>query len=198
MENQFWLERWEDGLIGWHNEDFNQRLVQYGETVFIDKTKPILVPLCGKSLDMLWLLSKGYQVIGCELSHLAIEQFFTENKIPYTLEEIENFKVYKSDLKKYPITVYNGDIFELNRTNLGPLSGTFDRAAYIALNPKQRQEYSKLLHELNDKAPILMETIEYNQAQVDGPPYSISEAEINNSFENNEKILEGLPRNHEE
>jgi Thiopurine S-methyltransferase (TPMT). len=35
----------------------------------------VLVPLCGKSLDMDWLLDAGYKVFGIELSNIAIQAF---------------------------------------------------------------------------------------------------------------------------
>ena len=44
----------------------------------------IFVPLCGKTLDLIWLNEKGHTVMGCELSEVAAKQFFEENKIPYS------------------------------------------------------------------------------------------------------------------
>lgn len=39
----------------------------------------VFVPLCGKSLDMIWLAQQGHEVIGVELSPVAVEDFFREN-----------------------------------------------------------------------------------------------------------------------
>lgn len=36
----------------------------------------VFVPLCGKSLDIGYLASLGYRVVGVELSELAVEQLF--------------------------------------------------------------------------------------------------------------------------
>jgi len=182
LEKDFWINRWKDGLIGWHNTEFNNSLVQYGETVFIDKSHAIFVPLCGKSLDMVWLLTKGYKVVGCELSSKACIEFFTENNIPYEVTQRPAHKLFTSTDAQSPIKIYCGDIFDLTENDIGQSSGVFDRAAYIALNNKQRQEYTMLLGKLFNDSIILIETIQYDQSIVDGPPFSISFEELNQNF----------------
>ena len=44
----------------------------------------ILVPLCGKTLDITWICEKGHNVVGCDLSDVAAREFFEENNILYS------------------------------------------------------------------------------------------------------------------
>ena len=39
----------------------------------------VLVPLCGKSRDLLWLAQHDFRVTGIEISPIAVEGFFREN-----------------------------------------------------------------------------------------------------------------------
>ena len=65
-----------------------------------------LLPLCGKSLDLVYLYEQGYQVIGCECSELACEQFFSENKIPFVKTQVnEQFDCFQVHLNIYIVFV---------------------------------------------------------------------------------------------
>jgi len=182
MDKEFWIRRWQDGLTGWHCKDFNKSLVTNAQTIFMDQSLPIFVPLCGKSRDMLWLLKQGYSVVACELSHKAVLEFFTENQIPYSVTSTPAFQVFTSCNVQQPIKILQGDIFQLSGEVLGAISGIYDRAAYIALNQEQRKEYAKIISKIGHNKPILLETIDYPQCKVDGPPFSISRQEITAYF----------------
>ena len=78
-----WLNRWENNKIGWHAEQINRQLIEYLSELNLAKKDKIFVPLCGKSLDMIYLLNQGLSIVAVEMSDIAIEQFFNENKIPF-------------------------------------------------------------------------------------------------------------------
>lgn len=78
MQSEFWLERWERGEIGFHLDDINPYLRQYWPQMQLAVGSRVLVPLCGKSLDLMWLRDQGYRVAGVELSRQAVEAFFRE------------------------------------------------------------------------------------------------------------------------
>ena len=42
----------------------------------------VFVPLCGKTMDLTWLAVGGHRVFGVEVSQLAVEQYFSEAKLP--------------------------------------------------------------------------------------------------------------------
>src|SRR5665647_3863458 len=79
MEKDFWLERWEQEQTGFHQNEINPYLRQHWQ--HLAGNGPVFVPLCGKSLDMLWLRKQGLDVVGVELSPIAVEAFFEENAL---------------------------------------------------------------------------------------------------------------------
>jgi thiopurine S-methyltransferase len=81
MNKAFWLERWEKKEIGFHKTEVNPSLLLVKDHFNIQKKQTVFVPLCGKSVDMLWFVEQGLQVIGVELSPIGVEEFVKENKI---------------------------------------------------------------------------------------------------------------------
>lgn len=66
------MERWREGRIGWHQPDGNASLRRHWRG-----TGPrVLVPLCGKTPDLVWLAEWGNEVVGVELSEIAVQSFF--------------------------------------------------------------------------------------------------------------------------
>ena len=74
MDESFWFQRWESNNIGFHQSEANPLLVNAFTELALAKGRRVFLPLCGKTLDIAWLLSKGYRVAGAELSELAIDQ----------------------------------------------------------------------------------------------------------------------------
>jgi len=175
MEPSVWINAWENGNTRFHSEVYNPALLNLFKSFTIKDKANVFVPLCGKSLDMLWLREQGYHVYGVELSPIAIESFFQENKLSYTIIEVEHFKVYKTE----GITIYQGDFFQLNTELLPDISFVFDRAAIVALPEKMRIDYLKHMSTLlSPKAEMLMLTFERNPHTDHGPPHSIPREEM--------------------
>lgn len=79
MEPAFWQKRWADNQIGFHQAQVNPYLQKYWPRLQLAPASRVLVPLCGKSLDLAWLAGQGYRVLGVELSRQAVEGFFREH-----------------------------------------------------------------------------------------------------------------------
>lgn len=126
MNKDFWLDRWKQNKTGWHQSAVEPALVQAFSG---GKVTQVFVPFCGKSLDLVWLAEQGYNVIGVELSVLACEMFFKENKIRYQKYSDGAFQTFKSE----NIEIWNGDFFDLNPVHLQKIGAVYDRAALIAL-----------------------------------------------------------------
>ena len=77
---EFWHDRWQSQKIGWHREIYNDLLLKHWPEINAFGNSSVLVPLCGKSLDMLWLAKQGLSVVGLEMVQQAVEAFFHENK----------------------------------------------------------------------------------------------------------------------
>ena len=76
-----WSSRWDEDRIGFHAVRPNPFLLQYWQHLDEIKPKRCLVPLCGKSLDLVWLSEKIETVIGVELVEKAVLDFFREQQI---------------------------------------------------------------------------------------------------------------------
>ena len=174
MDAQFWLERWEENKIGFHEGEANAFLVKYVERLAISAGSRIFLPLCGKTRDIAWLLSRGYRVAGAELSPLAIEQLFNELGTEAAQSEAGKLKRWSAE----GIDIFVGDIFDLSGDALGPVDAVYDRAALVALPEEMRKRYTSHLMEITGLAPQLLITFDYDQNQMEGPPFSIPAAEV--------------------
>ncbi len=62
MDLDDWKARWADGNTGWHEQAGNRFLRQWWPAR-ADQSR-VLVPLCGKALDLKWLAERGHEVVG--------------------------------------------------------------------------------------------------------------------------------------
>lgn len=184
MKKEFWLEKWDKDSIGFHQSKYHPVLESKISLLNIKGLeKTILVPLCGKTLDMIFLKEQGFKVIGSEFSQKACEDFFRENKIPFDIEKTRDFIIYKSEM----ITLYCGDYFKLKLDQ--KISYLYDRAAIVALDPIDRERYAQKHGELlAPKGAALILCFEYDQSLCSGPPFSVEEYFVREYFESNFEI----------
>lgn len=175
MENEFWLERWQRGETGFHQDAVNPYLLHYWPELSCSPGGEVFVPLCGKSRDMVWLRQQGYKVLGVELSAIAVRDFFSENGHIPTHAVSGKFERYEAD----GICILCGDFFDLGKHDLEDISAVYDRAALVALPPEMRQRYARHLADILPPATqILLVTFDYPQAEMQGPPFAVSVAEV--------------------
>jgi thiopurine S-methyltransferase len=178
MEADFWHQKWKTKEIGFHQSKANPLLVKFFKALSLEHGTRIFVPLCGKTLDIAWLLSNGYQVVGSELSEIAIQELFLELAIKPEITIAENFKQYSGP----NIDIFVGDFFNLSTALLGHVDAIYDRAALIALPESMRQQYTSHLIFLTEKAPQLLICLQYDQTLLVGPPFSIDSNEVNRYY----------------
>ncbi|HUS37736.1 MAG TPA: thiopurine S-methyltransferase [Verrucomicrobiae bacterium] len=176
MDAKFWHERWEKQEIPFHERKPNPILVKHFERLGLRKGARVFVPLCGKTLDIHWLLSKGFRVAGAELSQIAVGQLFDELGIEPTISKARSGEGLTYSAKN--IDIFVGDIFELTRARVGSVDAIYDRAALVALPEPVRKRYSAHLMKISNRAPQLVVTYDYDQSVLPGPPFSISNAEL--------------------
>ncbi len=180
MTPDFWLNRWLRSELGWHEDEINRHLAEHWPSLEVDQQARVLVPLCGKSLDMLWLASRGHSVLGVEISPLAAEQFFAENGLEPRIDRLGAFQRFQVD----EITLLVGDFFDLRAEQLGDVTAVYDRASLIALPPEMRPRYERhLARLLPGGARSLLITLEYEQSRMKGPPFAVAEPEVRALFE---------------
>jgi thiopurine S-methyltransferase len=144
----------------------------------------VLVPLCGKSIDLLWLARQGLDVTGVELSEIAARAFFDQAGLSFETENINGFKWFRC--QNANIAIACGNYFEFTDA---PFDALYDRAAWTALPVKKRPEYA--LHTtklLNPDATQLLLTLEFDQSNAEGPPFSISPDEVQSYWPNLQRV----------
>lgn len=181
MQHEFWLERWQQNQIGFHQQEINPFLQRCWSSLQISTKGRVFVPLCGKSQDMLWLMAMGYQVVGVELSPLAVEAFFAENRLRPRIYQQGRFWVYEVD----GLQIFCGDFFALRSEDVGHIDAVYDRASLVALPPDMRIEYVLSLSGLlASQVEILLIAFDYLQQEMPGPPFSVESQEIDHLFGN--------------
>ena len=175
MHPEFWQQRWAAGQIGFHQSEPTALLQKHWPALGIPAQAKVLVPLAGKSLDMLWLAAQGHQVLGVELTQRAVDQFFAEHAL--------SPQVHSSRYGRHHVAgnieLICGDVFALDAALLDDCSAVFERAAIIALPPDLRARYAATPYGLLPAGcQGLMITLEYAQAERDGPPFSVQEEEV--------------------
>ena len=169
MDHDFWLSRWRDERIGFHESTVNPLLVDHLASLQLDPTSRLFVPLCGKSLDLGWLRAQGHQVVGIELAESAVRAAFEALRETPDVTDLGALKRYRGEA----IELFVGDFFDLSAEQLGAVDAIYDRAALIALPMPMRAHYASRLFTLCAGAPQLLITLEYDQSQIDGPPFSV-------------------------
>ena len=176
MKTEFWLERWRNNQIGFHQQDINASLQSYWSRLSLPPDGVVFVPLCGKSRDMVWLRAQGYAVLGVEIIPVAVRDFFAENELSPFLSVQPPFERWEAD----GLTLLCGDFFALNAADLAGVVAVYDRAALIALPPEMRAAYvDKLRAILPPGVDTLLISLSYPAHEMNGPPFSIPTAEVN-------------------
>ena len=178
MEPAFWHRKWADNQIGFHQAQANPYLQRYWPALGLAPGSRVLVPLCGKSLDLVWLAGQGYRVRGVELSRRAVEDFFHEQGLQAQVSQRGAFEVWRSG----EVELWCGDFFALQAVDVADCVGLYDRAALIALPPEMRADYMRLLSQLMPSGGGLLVTLDYQQELLAGPPFSVTDEEVRRGF----------------
>lgn len=175
VDNQHWLDRWRENRIGFHETSVNRYLQKYLPRFALPTGATVFMPLCGKALDINWLAQQGHEVIGIELSQLAVEAFFEENSLDYERVVSDRFAVYTSG----NIKLLQGDFFDLRNDDLSSCDFIYDRAALIAMELADRPRYyTHMLSVIPRASSMLLITLEYDQSEMLGPPFSVPTDEV--------------------
>jgi thiopurine S-methyltransferase len=176
MDPEFWLERWRTRQVGFHQPAPHTALDRWWPTLGVPPGARVYVPLCGKSLDMVWLAAHGHSVVGSELSVLAVQEFFDElPTVTVDVSVIGPFRRYRHGR----FEILEGDALALTPALLGPVGAAYDRAALVALPPAMRERYVEGFAALLPAGShTLLIAFEYLQAIKAGPPFSVEHAEI--------------------
>lgn len=180
MEKEKWLEAWQIGRTAFHQSAYNKAMVNHFKGQKL-KDKNVFIPLAGKSLDILFFLEKEANVIACEISPIAVEEFFKQSKLEFTTEVFKNFTIYKAK----NLTFYLGDFFELTKTQVSHVDVMYDRASVVALPKELRSKYYEKIDQLiHKKTHLLILTYTHDGPMEFGPPFYVPEEEIKKAYAN--------------
>ena len=166
-----WKANWQNNNIGFHLEQTNPALAKHWPKIRAMPGNLVFVPLCGKSLDMVELHKQGHFVLGAELSEIAVDAFFSEQKKKVVKQPAGEHQYWSSD----NLAIIQGDFFTLQENSV-PARFVYDRAALVALPPELQQRYvTQLLNVAPDIEQILLITVEYDHPEADiAPPFVIT------------------------
>ena len=178
MDPNFWHKRWEENEIGFHQSAVNVLLSDHFSGLSLPQTSRVFVPLCGKTRDIAWLLSQGHRVVGVELSKLAVEELFVDLGVAPKIS-------VQGELLRYSapgLEIFVGDIFELSGDLLGRVDAIYDRAALVAFPTEMRGRYGAHVAAITQLAPQFLICFEYDQAVMNGPPFSIDRQKVHDVY----------------
>jgi thiopurine S-methyltransferase len=178
MDAAFWHEKWAKGETAFDQATPNPLLVDHLSKLDLPAGKRIFVPLCGKTIDIVWLLEQGYQVIGIELNEPAVIGLFEALKLTPKIENVDALIRYRAK----DIDIYVGDFFDVTAAHIGVIDAIYDRAALVALPPSMRAQYTQHLVEICHHAPQLLIVFEYDQTLMEGPPFSVLAPEVKQHY----------------
>lgn len=179
MHEEFWLGLWERNHIGFHQRKINPFLIDYWPRLQLAAGSRVLVPLCGKSLDMTWLLEQGHRVLGVELAQKAVEDFFAEQQLQAEIRQQGAFRIYRAGA----LELWCGDFFALNAADVADCVACYDRAALIALPETLRGRYKAHLRQiLPHDCQSLLVTLDYPQEERQGPPFAVPDEVVRRGY----------------
>lgn len=179
MQRDFWHRRWQKNEIGFHRSEVNPLLRQWWSRMEIPRGGEVFVPLCGKSLDMIWLRRQGHPVMGTELSELALTTFDEEHDLGLQWHSESPFEIATAEGWR----LYQGDFFRLEPAHLRDTAAVYDRAALIALPPEMRADYVAHMRRIIPAgSPLLLITLDYPPQEMQGPPFSVGDEEVRQLF----------------
>lgn len=186
MEHAFWHRRWADRHIAFHEGKANALFVRHFATLGLASGSRVFVPLCGKTLDIPWLLGQGLSVVGVELSAIAIGELFAELGVVPTITPVGALVHHRAP----GLDVFVGDFFSSTAALLGAVDAIYDRAALVALPEDMRQRYVDHLVGVTAGAAQLLITLEYDQSRMQGPPFSVTGEEVRRRYRGTHEVTE--------
>lgn len=175
MEISYWQSRWRKDKTGWHMDQVYPLLPDLWPALSLKAGARILVPFCGKSVDMQWFISEGFHVTGVDVAEKALHAFMERSQKSFSSHQQYGFQVFRSK----NMELWQGDFQKLPVTKIPPFDAIYDKAALIALPRNMRPKYAqKILQCSGPETQMLLQTFEYEQDEMPGPPFSVDEREI--------------------
>ncbi|CAM3674916.1 Thiopurine S-methyltransferase [Vibrio aerogenes CECT 7868] len=177
MKIDYWLEKWASNQISFHQVQENPFLLKYWTRLLPQQDEKVLVPLCGKSEDLVWLASRHQEVYGVEVSEIAVRALFAENfYTPLVTRVDSSHELYQFD----ELNLYRGDFFT---APLPAVDLIYDRAAMVVISPEERQQYAeRLLALLKTGGRILLISAHYEHSDEFEGIFPVQQSDLERLF----------------
>ncbi len=187
MDAAFWHQKWQENQIGFHRDTVNAFLIKYVDRLALKPGDRLFLPLCGKTLDIAWLIAKGYRVVGIELHEPAVIALFEDLAVKPVITYFRDFKRYQYE----GVCIFVGDLFDLTIQDLDGIhiDAVYDRAAMVALPAEMRSDYAQQIRLISSTAPQLVITYAYDQTTINGPPFSVTNDELKVHYNQHYKMV---------
>ncbi|XP_068225240.1 thiopurine S-methyltransferase-like [Palaemon carinicauda] len=168
-----WDKKWSEGRTGWHLEEVNTILRDHSALLLPSPKRRILVPLCGKTVDLKWLYDAGHTVVGVEGVAQPVVEFFKENNLRYGTIGFSKGTIYKSLDNR--LSIYCCDLFDLDLDTLGKFDAVWDRGSLVAIYEEDRGRYANFIKSvLAPDFRYLLSVVQYTPTpEFSGPPRNI-------------------------
>ncbi|SMO33975.1 thiopurine S-methyltransferase [Fodinibius sediminis] len=154
-------------------------LTRYWSRLQLPKQARVLVPLCGKAHDLDWLADQGYHVIGAEAAQRPLMEVMERSNASFVRTESHGFTVYRSE----SMELWHGNFLKLPIPPTAPIDAIYDKTSIVALPPAMREQHARKLLSLSQRhTQMLLQSFEYVQEEMNGPPFSVPEQEIATLF----------------
>lgn len=179
VQREFWEERWAQNRTAWHQSSVHPALIDRWADAAVQSGSKVFVPLCGASIDMVWLADRGHRVVGSELSEIGVRRFFEAVGLLPTTSSVGDATVFEAG----PYELWCGDLFDLPPEAVADVAGVYDRASLVALPAALRWRYGDLMASLVPaQATMFLLTFVYDDTEMDGPPFSVDAAQVDELY----------------
>jgi thiopurine S-methyltransferase len=187
MTVEKWKDSWSSPDVDFHNPDLNDIFLKYNNKMLTKPGMRIFVPLCGKAVEMKWLLDQGYKVVGLEVAPVPCKAFFEENNIPYQVKEIGAIPGEKYESLDGTCAIFCCDFFQISVDICGEFDGVWDSGGLNAMEKEDREKYINVIRTLMGKGCVNM--TEFNNFDFD-TNWSMSMTELEKCFGEGFKVEE--------
>ncbi|GFR60726.1 thiopurine S-methyltransferase [Elysia marginata] len=169
---KYWQQRYDGGDTYWLRKEATAMLVKhYNKLNPEGKAQNMLLPLCGKSVDLDWLSSQGVPlVVGVDCLLAVLREVSVRSGQSWIQTQVSesgsDFQLLeRSDGK---MKLYSGDMLRFSTEIAGTFDAMWERGSLIILPPTDINKYAELLKSLlNPGGRILLESIEFDKDAID-------------------------------
>lgn len=180
----YWSHRWTLEDTPWHQPKVHPFLEGEARRVLGHRNNAVvLVPLCGKALELKWFYDLGHRVVGVEYVEASARQFFSDSALAVEECKCPSLGCTVLQTPDGRLKIFCCSIFDLGRCTLSPVDVVWDRASLVAVPEDSRQTYARLLKSLlAPNSVYLLVTCVHLDSSYTGFPKSVGDDEVYGLF----------------